>query len=841
MRGRRRGLTPLMSLTLLGASWGGVAYGQSAVQGQSPSFQLEHFEPLADPTINILNVAAPDVPDHLRPSAGVICHHAHQPVVLVPAEGEALEAIESQSRCEVVGGVGLFGVASLEVALPVVVRQQAPAPEIFNLTDQDFDGVVAGDLRVMPKVRLFAPIGGFSAAVATPLYFPTGDGKTFNSGGGLRMEPQLIAGWRSGAWQIAGSVGHQLQNPMRLHNVELDDATRWRVGARAPLGWSSLRAFAVAFGSVSSGDSRDPAALNVKIRDGRGSPAEALGGLEYQWESGVMLRLGGGHAISDGLGAPGWRALAAVDWVGVGGPYVPAPWRPPFSMSGPNITSRWRLLIEAPTFVGGVGPFAYQRRAVQSPEAVYSVDSAQVGDPADLTFTLELGQGAVGVADGPEATRVALGLAVAVLDDLELSVQVPALFGDEADLKGPPVSLGPGGGLPPEDLPDEARADAPSGQGGALGDIALRIKALAIDGAEHPVGAGLVIPITLPTGSEDAVSTGRLRLGTVGVGELHVGGVDLRTNLGAHIEDDVEDGQPLGAIIETGVGAVWHPAPRWHIGGELFGEHPLDDLWRPRAFGGAALGGRSLPRGLSWAMGAKVSRLLSEVTQVDLLLRISWGTAEDPPPVVVEAPPPPPPPAPVIPAVITPPPDPDGDGITAGDQCPQAPEDKDGFQDGDGCPEPDNDGDGLLDAEDRCPNTQGIRQWEGCNDIAITVAFPFKSVTPAQSARGTLTEMVGIIESNPQILHIVVEGHTDDVGTNGHNQRLSERRAQAVRTLLVEAGVPEDMISAVGYGEARPRVSVEGLEGEVLRQARDRNRRVRFVLTLTEEEGEAAP
>jgi outer membrane protein OmpA-like peptidoglycan-associated protein len=49
-----------------------------------------------------------------------------------------------------------------------------------------------------------------------------------------------------------------------------------------------------------------------------------------------------------------------------------------------------------------------------------------------------------------------------------------------------------------------------------------------------------------------------------------------------------------------------------------------------------------------------------------------------------------------------------------------------------------------------------------------------------------------------------IEGHTDSVGDAKHNQTLSERRAAAVRTVLVSRGVKEDQIAVVGHGETKP-------------------------------------
>lgn len=61
---------------------------------------------------------------------------------------------------------------------------------------------------------------------------------------------------------------------------------------------------------------------------------------------------------------------------------------------------------------------------------------------------------------------------------------------------------------------------------------------------------------------------------------------------------------------------------------------------------------------------------------------------------------------------------------------------------------------------------------------------------------------------------IRIAGHTDNVGNPQRNKRLSERRAEAVRTYLIEHGIDGDRIEAVGYGDERPVASNETEEGQ---------------------------
>jgi outer membrane protein OmpA-like peptidoglycan-associated protein len=70
---------------------------------------------------------------------------------------------------------------------------------------------------------------------------------------------------------------------------------------------------------------------------------------------------------------------------------------------------------------------------------------------------------------------------------------------------------------------------------------------------------------------------------------------------------------------------------------------------------------------------------------------------------------------------------------------------------------------------------------------------------------------------------VVIEGHTDSVGTDEFNQQLSEARANAVRTALVERGVSDSQITAVGKGESFPVATNDNAAG------RQQNRRVELV------------
>ena len=79
------------------------------------------------------------------------------------------------------------------------------------------------------------------------------------------------------------------------------------------------------------------------------------------------------------------------------------------------------------------------------------------------------------------------------------------------------------------------------------------------------------------------------------------------------------------------------------------------------------------------------------------------------------------------------------------------------------------------------------------------------------------------MKTNPK-LKASIEAHTDSVGSDAYNQKLSERRAASTVKALTDLGVDSSRIKAVGFGETRPVASNETAEG------RAENRRVEAVM-----------
>ena len=156
-------------------------------------------------------------------------------------------------------------------------------------------------------------------------------------------------------------------------------------------------------------------------------------------------------------------------------------------------------------------------------------------------------------------------------------------------------------------------------------------------------------------------------------------------------------------------------------------------------------------------------------------------------------------------------PDADGDGITdKSDKCP----DVKGPKENAGCPFPDRDGDKVLDKDDKCPDVAGTAANNGCpevteeaikrlNDYAKTILFDANKDTFKQQTYPVLQAISAILKEYPSS-KFSIEGHTDSDGSDEFNERLSDSRAIAVKKYLIEQGIDEFRLSAIGYGESKP-------------------------------------
>lgn len=119
------------------------------------------------------------------------------------------------------------------------------------------------------------------------------------------------------------------------------------------------------------------------------------------------------------------------------------------------------------------------------------------------------------------------------------------------------------------------------------------------------------------------------------------------------------------------------------------------------------------------------------------------------------------------------------------------------------------------------------------------VTFDFDKATIRDSARGTLDTLAELILTGGDG-QITIEGHTDSMGDDDYNKRLSEQRADAVKAYLATKGVPDNRVRTIGLGELRPTAPNARPDGTDDEAGRQRNRRVEVILPNAPRAGEAA-
>ena len=138
----------------------------------------------------------------------------------------------------------------------------------------------------------------------------------------------------------------------------------------------------------------------------------------------------------------------------------------------------------------------------------------------------------------------------------------------------------------------------------------------------------------------------------------------------------------------------------------------------------------------------------------------------------------------------------------------------------------DSDGDGVIDSLDECPNTMAKAKVDsvGCMTLVnLNINFDTASAVIKNNYNTRIVEFANMMNANPK-LKATIGAHTDSVGSDAYNQKLSERRAASTVEALKALKVDASKIKAVGYGETKPVATNATVEGKA------QNRRVEAVM-----------
>jgi outer membrane protein OmpA-like peptidoglycan-associated protein len=119
-------------------------------------------------------------------------------------------------------------------------------------------------------------------------------------------------------------------------------------------------------------------------------------------------------------------------------------------------------------------------------------------------------------------------------------------------------------------------------------------------------------------------------------------------------------------------------------------------------------------------------------------------------------------------------------------------------------------------------------------EITEKVMFDTGKATIKVESDQLLKDVATVLTENASVTKLRIEGHTDSVGKDAANKKLSQKRADAVKEFLVKVGIDAARLESVGYGEEKPIASNDTDEGK------EQNRRVEFNI-VSESTPAAAP
>lgn len=265
-----------------------------------------------------------------------------------------------------------------------------------------------------------------------------------------------------------------------------------------------------------------------------------------------------------------------------------------------------------------------------------------------------------------------------------------------------------------------------------------------------------------------------------------------KAGVGYEMYTNTHTGDYDGAVLDAGLGAKMDITKNIALKLEALYMYKMNDngVGAPDGANGEVHNVAALA-GLTFKFGANAAPVIAAVAAPVVAAVVAEPKPEPKPVVVAPAPTPAPAPAPVVSAPV------------------------------------DSDKDGVFDPQDKCPATPaGFKvDADGC-PLKATLHLNFVTNGHGVDAAGTakVNAFAAFLKDSSAYKASIV-GHTDSSASDKYNQKLSEKRAEMVKSMLVDQGVAADRLTASGKGETMPVASNK------TKQGRADNRRIEVELT----------
>lgn len=245
-----------------------------------------------------------------RPAFGTVTGYTYRAFSITQENGSRSSLVRNLWTVDVAGEIVIAGGLRLGLSLPMSLYEDGHDTQIGNSSIVAPSGAAPGDLRVAGDVYAYGEAGSpLSVAVGVAAYLPTGTRSSFMGDGTARVHPRVLLTGRSRALVWAARAGYMLRpHEEFLGGVELGSEVV--VGGALGLQHGALTVGPEVLGSTVVSSVSGPLTRQT-------TPIEMLASAHYDMSRTLVLGVGVGTRLTEGLGAPAFRGVASLEYVPV--------------------------------------------------------------------------------------------------------------------------------------------------------------------------------------------------------------------------------------------------------------------------------------------------------------------------------------------------------------------------------------------------------------------------------------------------------------------------------------------------------------------------------------------
>lgn len=305
----------------------GALVAPTALEAQErpelPYLQLQRFR-LAPGAADYLTVFGTSVPEHLDWYVSIFVDYADDPMQISTLDARFSRTVDHQLHTSLMGSIALIDIFEVGLMVPVLISQRAgnlqPLLPTGAENTRDLQSTALGDFRLTVKSQLMNlrdfPVG---LAFITAFSLPFGEKNAFAGDGGLGVEGILALDYiLFKAVRLGTNLGYRYRHDTRqIRDTIVGDEISWGIGVHSPLLFENLDGLLELAGGLNIA-AKGP---DRSGRNERDFPVELRGALRYRLPNAWTLTGGLGGGLTEGIGAPNYRAF-----VGMGGQWVTGGW-----------------------------------------------------------------------------------------------------------------------------------------------------------------------------------------------------------------------------------------------------------------------------------------------------------------------------------------------------------------------------------------------------------------------------------------------------------------------------------------------------------------------------------